>query len=156
VPYSDLGGGEKAGDLIKHLSVPTERKQRVPVKLTLQLSNHLEIFVIGDAAFLKENDRPLPMMAPVAIQHGRLAARNILNLINGMPLESFQYKDPGALATIGRNRVVARIGKVRFTGLPAWIVWVIVHIYGLIGFRNRLLVLVNWIWDYIFLSGQCA
>ena len=88
------------------------------------------------------------MMAPVAIQQGELAAKNILHSIKDEPLETFTYKDPGSLATIGRNKAVARIGKLKFSGFLAWVVWLVVHIYWLIGFRNRLLVLINWIWDY--------
>jgi NADH dehydrogenase len=88
------------------------------------------------------------MMAPVAMQQGELAARNVGHLARGEPLESFRYRDPGSLATIGRTAAVARLGRFHFTGFIAWLLWLVVHIVQLIGFRNRLLVLVNWAWDY--------
>jgi NADH dehydrogenase len=88
------------------------------------------------------------MMAPVALQQGQLAARNVVHLVRGEALEAFRYRDPGSLATIGRTAAVARLGRFHFTGFLAWVLWLIVHIVQLIGFRNRLLVLVNWAWDY--------
>ena len=120
------------------------------VALSMQLPDHPEVFVIGDAAYLEEGGRPLPMMAPVAIQQGKLAARNIQAMLVGKPLEAFNYKDPGSLATIGRNSAVARIGRLKFYGFLAWLVWLAVHLFWLIGFRNRLLVIINWAWDYFF------
>ena len=106
--------------------------------------------MVGDAAYLEEAGQPLPMMAPVAIQQGELAAQNILRQLAGQPLQEFQYKDPGSLATIGRNAAVARINRLKFSGFAAWLVWLAVHIFWLIGFRNRLLVMINWAWDYLF------
>jgi NADH dehydrogenase len=121
---------------------------RLAVRPTLQLPERDEVFVIGDAAFLEAEARPLPMMAPVAIQQGELAARNVVRRLRDEPLEPFRYRDPGSLATIGRTAAVARLGRFQFTGLVAWVLWLVVHIVQLIGFRNRLLVLVNWAWDY--------
>jgi NADH dehydrogenase len=89
-------------------------------------------------------------MAPVAIQMGETAARNIRRLLSQAPPVPFRYRDPGSLATIGRNAAVARIGKLRVTGFPAWVVWLVVHLIQLIGFRNKLFVLTNWAWDYFF------
>jgi len=89
-------------------------------------------------------------MAPVAIQMGETAATNIRRAVAGEPPIQFQYRDPGTLATIGRNAAVARIHGVSFTGFPAWVVWLVVHLIQLIGFRNRLFVLTNWAWDYFF------
>jgi NADH dehydrogenase len=121
---------------------------RLAVRPTLQLPERDEVFVIGDAAFLESEARPLPMMAPVAMQQGELAARNVVRWLRDEPLEPFRYRDPGSLATIGRTAAVARLGRFQFTGLVAWVLWLVVHIVQLIGFRNRLLVLVNWAWDY--------
>jgi NADH dehydrogenase len=121
---------------------------RLVARPTLQLPERDEVFVIGDAAFLESEARPLPMMAPVAMQQGELAARNVVRWLRDEPLEPFRYRDPGSLATIGRTAAVARLGRFHFTGLVAWVLWLVVHIVQLIGFRNRLLVLVNWAWDY--------
>jgi NADH dehydrogenase len=140
--------GVRAGNLADHLGVKQARQGRITVSSTLQIPVHPHAFVIGDSAYIEEEGYPLPMMAPVAIQQGELAAKNILHSIKDEPLETFTYKDPGSLATIGRNKAVARIGKLKFSGFLAWVVWLVVHIYWLIGFRNRLLVLINWIWDY--------
>jgi NADH dehydrogenase len=142
--------GVRADDLVNSLDARQARQGRVVVEPTLQLPGHPEVFVIGDAAYLEEDGNPLPMMAPVAIQQGKLAAHNIQHLLNGTTLESFKYKDPGSLATIGRNAAVARVKNFKFTGFPAWVVWLAVHLFWLIGFRNRILVLINWASDYIF------
>jgi NADH dehydrogenase len=121
---------------------------RLVVRPTLQLPERDEVFVIGDAACVEASPVALPMMAPVALQQGQLAARNVVHLVRGEALEGFRYRDPGSLATIGRTAAVARLGRFHFTGFLAWVLWLIVHIVQLIGFRNRLLVLVNWAWDY--------
>ena len=89
------------------------------------------------------------MVAPVAIQQAKTAVRNVILQLKGEPVEIFTYHDPGTLATIGRNAAVAWIGPMKFTGLLAWIVWLVVHIVQLIGFRNRLVVLINWVWEYV-------
>jgi len=106
--------------------------------------------VIGDAAYLEVDGAPLPMMAPVAIQMAGTAAANIRRRLAGQPPAPFDYRDPGSLATIGRNAAVAYIHGIGFTGFPAWVVWLVVHIVQLIGFRNKLFVLLNWAWDYFF------
>ena len=94
------------------------------------------------------------MLSTVAIQQGKATARNIERIINGKRLKPFRYKDPGLLATIGRNAAVARICGVSFSGFVAWVIWVFMHIFRMIGFRNRILVFVNWAWDYIFYENQ--
>jgi NADH dehydrogenase len=142
--------GVQAAPLAKALGVPTAHLGRVKVEPTLQLAGHPEVFVIGDAAYLEAQGPSLPMMAPVAIQMGETVARSIRRLLAGDQAVPFVYKDPGSLATIGRNAAVARIHGVSFTGFPAWVVWLVVHIIQLIGFRNRLFVLTNWAWDYFF------
>jgi NADH dehydrogenase len=111
---------------------------------------HPEVYLIGDLAYLEQDGAPLPQVAPVAIQMGELAAKNLRRQIAGQTPAPFRYVDKGSMATIGRNAAVAQIGRVHLTGFPAWITWLFVHLLQLVGFRNRLLVLVNWIWDYLF------
>jgi len=142
--------GVQAADLAGRLGVPTARLGRVPVEPTLQLAGHPEVFVIGDAAYLEAEQAPLPMMAPPAMQMGETAAANVRRLLEGKPCLPFRYRNPGTLATIGRNSAVARIWGISFTGFPAWVVWLGAHILKLIGFRNKLFVLINWAWDYFF------
>lgn len=143
--------GVRAVDLLRSLGVEQDRLGRVKVEPTLQIPGHPEVFVIGDAAFLPGTDgKPLPMVAQVAMQEGTSAAKNILNLVEGKPLEHFTYHDLGTMATIGRNQAVAWIGRWKFHGYLAWLMWLAVHIYQLIGFRNRLAVLIDWAWSYLF------
>jgi NADH:quinone reductase (non-electrogenic) len=142
--------GAKAVSLTARLGLPTARQGRVAVTPTLQVPDHPEVFVIGDAAYLETDGTPLPMMAPVALQMAETAAHNIARQLKGEPPAAFRYRDPGQLATIGRNAAVAYIRGIAFKGFPAWVVWLIVHIIQLIGFRNKLFVLMNWAWDYFF------
>jgi NADH dehydrogenase len=142
--------GVKAAGLVEHLGLPIARLGRVPIAPTLQLADHPEVFIIGDAAYLEAAGAPLPMMAPPAMQMGETAAANIRRLMAGTAAVPFRYRDPGTLATIGRNAAVARIWGISFQGFPAWVVWLVVHIIQLIGFRNKLFVLINWAWDYFF------
>ncbi len=136
--------------LAKSWGLPTARDGRVKVMPTLQVPDHPEVYVIGDLAYFEENGRPLPMVAPVAVQQGTVAAQNIMNQLSGsgQPLQEFRYHDRGTMVTIGRNAGVVRIGERVFTGLFAWILWLGVHLLNLIGFRNRLLVIINWSQDY--------
>ncbi len=143
--------GVRAAALVESLGVPLARQGRVPVTATLQLESHPEVFVIGDAAYLEdENGHALPMLAPVAMQQAACAAANIRALLRGETPQPFAYRDPGSMATIGRNRAVAQIGPLKLRGFLAWAAWLFVHLVQIIGFRNRLVVLVNWAWDYIF------
>lgn len=142
--------GVRTVSVLDEAGLPQARQGRVAVEPALHVPGHPEVFVIGDAAYLEADGQPLPMVAPVAIQQGKLAARNIRRLLAGKPLEEFEYRDPGSLATIGRNAAVARVKNFKFSGFIAWLVWLAVHIVWLIGFRNRLLVLINWASDYIF------
>ena len=147
--------GVKAAEVVESLHVERAGAGRVKVEPTLQIPGYPEVLVIGDAAFLPdENGQPLPMLSTVAIQQGNHAAQNIRRMIDGRQLKPFHYKDPGLLATIGHNAAVARIWGVSFSGFIAWLIWVFLHIYRLIGFRNRLLVFVNWTWDYLFRENQ--
>ncbi len=108
------------------------------------------MYIIGDAAYREQDGEPLPMVAPVAIQMGQSVARNIMRQLRGQPLEPFRYRDQGTLATIGRNAAVATVYGVQATGFVAWVMWLGIHIIQLIGFRNKLFVLINWAWDYFF------
>jgi NADH:ubiquinone reductase (H+-translocating) len=135
-----------------------DRTGRIRVEPDLSLENHPEISVVGDLAFAQSYEKngetkPVPGVSPGAKQMGRVAARNILARIADKPTQAFRYKDYGALATIGRKSAVIEvempvIGKVRFSGLFAWLFWLFVHVYFLIGFRNRFIVLMDWAWAY--------
>jgi NADH dehydrogenase len=147
--------GVRSAELTDRLGVQQAAAKRVRVDPTLQLPQRPEVFVIGDSAYLEDGKgQPLPMLATVAQQEAKVAAKNIQNILKGESPEPFQYKDPGLLATIGRNAAVARIWGLSFSGFIAWMIWVWLHIYRLIGFRNRLTVLINWAWDYIFYDNQ--
>jgi len=128
----------------------TNRRNQAAVLPTLQVPDHPEVYIIGDSADIQQNGHPLPMVAQVAMQSGTTAGRNILRQIQGQAPVPFQYRDLGTLDVIGRNSAVASIWGRSFHGFSAWVIWVAVHIFNLIGFRNRLLVMINWAWDYLF------
>jgi len=141
--------GVAASSLGRMLSSQTDRAGRVPVENDCSLPGHPEVFVIGDLALLMdEHGKPLPGVAPVAIQQGQTVAANIGRAIQGQPRQPFHYKDRGSLATIGRAAAVADVFGIHLSGWIAWMVWLFIHILWLIGFRNRLLVMVNWTWAY--------
>lgn len=142
--------GVRASSLTATLGIPPGRQGRIPVESTLQLAGHPEVFIIGDAAYREQDGEPLPMLAPVAIQMGESVARNIARQLRAEPLVPFRYRDQGTLATIGRNAAVANVYGLKLSGFPAWVMWLVVHIIQLIGFRNKLFVLINWAWDYFF------
>ena len=142
--------GVRASPLNATLGLPAARQGRIPVEPTLQVTGHPEVFIIGDAAYREQDGEPLPMVAPVAIQMGQSVARNIARQLRGQPLAPFRYRDQGTLATIGRNAAVANIYGIKATGFVAWVMWLGIHIIQLIGFRNKLFVLINWAWDYFF------
>jgi NADH dehydrogenase len=152
IPAATLiwAAGVKAVHLTSRLGLPIGRQGRIPVNEMLEVSGHDGVYVVGDAAYLEVDGAALPMMAPVAIQMAETAAQNIRRRLAGEPPLAFRYRDPGSLATIGRNAAVAYIRGIGFTGFPAWVVWLVVHIIQLIGFRNKLFVLLNWAWDYFF------
>jgi NADH:ubiquinone reductase (H+-translocating) len=142
--------GVAASPLTRSLGVPLDRAGHVQVAPDLSIPGHPEAFAIGDMATLDdEHGRPLPGLAPVAIQQGRAVAANVLHRLAGEPTQPFRYWDKGTMATIGRAAAVAVIGPLRLTGLLAWLTWLFVHIMFLIGFRNRLLVLFQWAWAYV-------
>jgi NADH dehydrogenase len=128
--------------------LPVDRSGRVPIEPTLQLAGHPEVYAVGDLARFEQDGRPLPMVAPVAMQQATTAARNVRRQASGQALMPFRFRDPGMMATIGRNAAVAHFAGLAITGFPAWLVWLGVHLVKLIGFRNRLMVLTNWAWDY--------
>jgi NADH dehydrogenase len=141
--------GVAASPLARSLGAPLDRAGRVRVEPTLAVPGRSDLFVIGDLAALECDGRPVPGVAPAAMQMGRHAAVNVLRALRGEPLLPFRYRDKGSLATIGRAAAVAAIGRFHFSGLVAWLLWIAVHIFELIGFRNRLLVLVQWGWLWL-------
>jgi NADH dehydrogenase len=141
--------GNNASFVGKTLGAPVDRVGRVIVNDDLTIPGHPEVQVIGDLAnFSHQTGQPLPGVSPVAMQQGRHAARNILAMIKGRKPKRFRYWDKGSMATIGRNKAVADLNVVHLSGLPAWLVWLFVHIIFLVGFRNRLAVLFQWAWAY--------
>ncbi|MEM7828725.1 MAG: NAD(P)/FAD-dependent oxidoreductase, partial [Candidatus Aenigmatarchaeota archaeon] len=142
--------GVRGSNLAEDSGLKTIKNGRVPVLPTLQVIEDQRIYVIGDLAYLEQDGKALPMIAPVAIQQGLWAGKNIIRQIYGYNTLPFRYKDKGTMVTIGRNKAVAHLRGFSFTGFPAWVVWLSVHLFNLIGFRNRLIVLINWAWDYIF------
>ena len=141
--------GNNASFVGKTLGVPVDRVGRVIVNDDLTIPAHPEVQVIGDLAnFSHQTGQPLPGVSPVAMQQGRHAARNILAMIEGRKPQRFRYWDKGSMATIGRHKAVADLNLVHLSGLPAWLVWLFVHIIFLVGFRNRLAVLFQWAWAY--------
>jgi len=142
--------GNNASFVGKTLGAPADRVGRVIVNDDLTIPGHPEVQVIGDLAnFPHQTGQPLPGISPVAMQQGRHAARNILAMIQGRKPQRFRYWDKGTMATIGRNKAVADLKFVHLSGLPAWLAWLFVHIIFLVGFRNRLLVLIQWAWAYL-------
>jgi len=142
--------GVAASPLAKSLRVPLDRAGRVRVEPTLAVPGRNDVFVIGDLATLEQDGKPVPGVAPAAIQMGRHAARNILRAIAGLPAEAFRYRDKGSFATIGRGKAVGELaGGLKLSGFPAWVAWLAIHIFFLIGFRNRVLVLFQWAYSYV-------
>ena len=141
--------GNTASFVGKSLGVPVDRVGRVIVQDDLTIPGHPEVQVIGDLAnFTGKDDKSLPGVSPVAMQQGRHAARNILNMIEGRKPQRFWYFDKGSMATIGRNKAVADLRLLHLSGLPAWVAWLFVHTLFLVGFRNRVVVLFQWAWAY--------
>jgi NADH dehydrogenase len=142
------GAGVAASPLARTLDVPLDRAGRVLVEPDLSIPGHPEVFVVGDLAAAVVRGHEVPGVAPGAIQGGRHAARMIRRELAGKPRESFRYRDKGSLATIGRAAAVADLGWLRLSGFIAWLAWWAVHIFFLIGFRSRVLVLFGWAWSY--------
>ena len=141
--------GNNASPIGHTLGAPVDRVGRVMVNNDLTIPEHPEVQVIGDLAnFPHQTGEPLPGVSAVAMQQGRHAAHNILGMIEGRKPQRFWYWDKGSMATIGRNKAVADLNFVHFSGFPAWLVWLFVHILFLVGFRNRAVVLFQWAWAY--------
>ncbi len=141
--------GVKGEALVADSGFPVTRDGRIVVSDTLQIPGHPEIYVIGDLAAITEETRVLPMVAQVAIQSGVTAAGNILRKIADKMPEAFRYADRGSMITIGRKAAGVAIGRWTFKGFFAWLMWLVIHLFNLIGFRNRVMVLINWAWDYL-------
>ncbi len=141
--------GVAASPLGKRLGAETDRAGRVKVEPDGSLPGHPNVFVVGDLACMRRGDgAPVPGVAQGAIQSGKHVGRMIRADLDGKPRRPFRYFDKGDLATIGRAAAVARLGALRFSGLPAWLLWATVHILYLIGFRNRIIVMIEWAWSY--------
>jgi NADH dehydrogenase len=141
--------GVAASPLARTLGSPLDHAGRAIVEPDLSIPGHPEVFVIGDlSVYTHQTGKPLPGLSPVALQQGRAAAANILRTLAGEPRRPFHYVDKGTMAVIGRSAAVAEIAGMRFSGLLAWLLWCFVHIFFLIGFRNRLIVMMEWAWAY--------
>jgi NADH dehydrogenase len=145
------GAGVQASPLARSLGVPLDRAGRVLVEPDLTIPGHPDVFVIGDLAAKEQHDGSLvPGVAPAAIQEGQHTAFNLDRAVEGQPLRAFKYRDKGSLATIGRAAAVADFGgRLKFGGFLAWMAWLVIHIFFLIGFRNRFLVITQWAWAYL-------
>jgi NADH dehydrogenase len=142
--------GVRGSDLGKETGLMMARQSRIQVEATLQVPNHREVFVIGDLAGATDGESLLPMLIPVAMQEGKHVAAAITEKIRGGQVRAFLYEDPGIMATIGRNSGVAQLGWVKLSGFPGWVMWLLVHLVNVVTFRSRLVVLINWAWDYLF------
>jgi NADH dehydrogenase len=141
--------GVTASPAGRWLGAETDRAGRVLVQPDLSVPDHPEIMVIGDTAHLEEHGRLLPGVAPVAMQQGTYSGRRVLRLLRGQQIKPFHYVDKGNLAIIGRRAAIADFGWLRLHGFVAFVVWAVVHIFYLINFRNRLLVMTQWAWAYL-------
>ena len=138
--------GEPAGEQLNLPLVNT----RIDVDQTLQVKHYPHIFAIGDiAGFVGENGRFLPMVAPVAMQQGRFVAKQIKRIAQGQPLENFKYIDKGSMATIGRHKAIVEVKKLRMVGIPAWYAWLWLHLFYLLGGRNKIGTMADWTWNYL-------
>ncbi len=141
--------GVTSSPLTEQLGTKLDKQGRVHVTSKLTVPEHEDIFVVGDLAVIEHGDDLVPALAQSAMQEGKHAALNAARAARGRPLEDFHYKDKGQMATIGRSRAVAVIGKSRLSGFVAWILWSLVHLFYLVGFRNRIAVMLGWIFAYV-------
>ena len=141
--------GVQASPLVAQLNVPVDRAGRARVADDLSVPDHPEVFVIGDAAHVEQGGQTVPGTAPAAIQMGQHVARCIRSRLKGQRSLPFLFRDKGSMATIGRAAAVADFGRVHLRGLPAWLAWLVVHLLFLIGWRSRLVVVINWMWAYL-------
>ena len=148
------GAGVAASPIAQSLGVPLDRVGRVTPEPTLALAQHPNIFVVGDLCAFVQDGKPLPGVAQVAMQQGTRAGKNVLRAIAGQPLETFRYRDYGIMATIGRGSAVGDIFGLKISGFFAWLFWIFLHIFWLIGFRNRFVVMTEWAWAYFSLQRR--
>jgi len=142
--------GVEASELGKSGGMQTDNRGRVMVEPDLSLSNYPNVFVAGDqACYTHQTGQPLPGTAPVALQQGRCIGKNIRAEVKGKPRSKFHFRDKGQMATIGRSRAIVEIGRLKLAGFFAWVVWLVVHIFYLTGFKNRVLVVMQWAWSYL-------
>jgi NADH:ubiquinone reductase (H+-translocating) len=142
--------GVAASPLGRRLGAETDRMGRVKVAEDLSVPEMDGVFVIGDLAAVEDRSgEPLPGLAPVALQQGDAAGKNIARLVAGKPTQPFRYRDRGTMATIGRGDAIAQVGPFKLWGFPAWIAWIFIHVFFLVGFRNRVAVMMEWAWAYL-------
>jgi NADH dehydrogenase len=142
--------GVKASPVGQTIGAPIDRQGRVVVEPDLSVSGHPNIFVAGDlSVFTHQTGAPLPGTAPVAMQQGQHVGRTILRALKGQPRAPFHFVDKGQMATIGRSRAITQLGNIKVSGFLAWLIWLAVHVYYLAGFKNRLLVVMQWAWSYL-------
>ncbi len=144
--------GNHADPLLETLHAPQDRQGRITVTPECTLPGHPELFIIGDAAAVPDSrfaGGTVPAIAPAAIQMGEYAGKQIIAAVAHRPVRPFRYRNKGQLAVVGRGKAVADLPGAGFGGFPAWLIWIFVHIAYLIGFRNRLLVLIEWAWSYL-------
>lgn len=141
--------GVMGSGFARKLQVPLDRAGRIVVQDDLTVAGHPRLFAIGDIASLVQDGVPVPGVAPAAVQQAQHTARNIARALAGQPLLPFRYKNKGSLATVGRSAAVADFGKLKLSGPPAWLAWLVLHLLFLVGFRNRLLVLFQWAWSFV-------
>jgi NADH dehydrogenase len=146
--------GVAASPVGRALGVPLDRAGRIAAEPTLQVPGLPGVFVVGDICALQQDGKWLPGVAQVAKQGGQHAAKNVLRAVRGLPLEPFRYRDYGNLATIGRGSAVADIGPLKVSGFFAWLIWVFIHIFWLIGFRNRVAVMSEWAFSYLTMQRR--
>ncbi len=144
------GAGVQGSPLARTLGAPLDREGRVKVEADLTVPGSPEVFVIGDLAAFEQDGALVPGVAPAAMQGGRYAAKAILASLEGKPRSPFRYVDKGSLATIGRAAAIAQVGKIHLSGFVAWVAWCLIHVFFLIGFRSRVLVMLEWGWLYLF------
>lgn len=142
--------GNTASPLAKQLGCEVDRQGRAVVQKDLSVAVHPEVFVIGDVAnFSHQGGKPLPGIAPFAMQSGKVAARNVLALVAGQPTETFQYTDKGSMATIGRSKAVADLKVVKLSGFLAWLSWLLIHLLFIVELRNKIVIFFHWAWGYL-------
>jgi NADH dehydrogenase len=148
--------GVKAAPLADAMDVPKAKGGRIIVEPDVSLKDHPEVYVIGDLAHLEQDGKPLPMVAPVAMQQGEYVAKAIVAREAGRAndMRPFRYFDKGSMAVIGRSSAVAMAGGLNLSGLAAWWVWLFLHLFYLIGFRNRIVTMIDWAYDYLFFDRQ--